>query len=155
MIHEAHISISKGLEPQVTATHLCRPELCSSSDEKAEVRHAQPALMRVQINALISGDFAWRPLGPELVHRFHGALASSGQHLHMLQVEVVPMPLDCPRCGERALYRSKRKGFFQLSIYPLFGIYPWNCVSCRQSILLRQRYPIGAPADPHARRQAA
>jgi predicted RNA-binding Zn-ribbon protein involved in translation (DUF1610 family) len=102
-------------------------------------------LMRVQIEALVSGEFEPPQLGPDLVHRLNRTWNSSGQRLHMLHVEVVKAPIICPRCGDRALYRAERRGFLQLRVYPLFGVYPWNCVSCRKSILLKLRTALCPP----------
>lgn len=96
-------------------------------------------LTRVQIEALVSGDFPSMRLGPELVHRLNVAWNGAGQRLHMLHVEVVNTPVRCPRCGDRALYRKERRGFLQKKLLPLLGLYPWHCISCRQSTLLRLR----------------
>lgn len=44
----------------------------------------------------------------------------------------------CPKCGGR-LHRLARKGFFQSGVYPRFGYYPWECLSCREKRMLRTR----------------
>jgi hypothetical protein len=112
-------------------------------------RVAQRELVRVQIEALVSGDFPPLCLGPELVQRLNLAWNRSGQQIHLLHVEVLRAPLQCPRCGCHALHRAYRRGFFQLKVYPLLGMYPWSCISCRRVSLLRLR----AVEDP--RRLAA
>jgi len=99
----------------------------------------RPSLTRVQIEALVSGEFVPLQLGPELVHRLNRAWDTAGQHLHMLHVEVVHAPVACPRCGRRALFRKERRGFLQRKVYPFFRLYPWKCISCRQPALLRLR----------------
>ncbi|HEY3706149.1 MAG TPA: hypothetical protein VGL22_13890 [Terracidiphilus sp.] len=93
----------------------------------------------MKIEALVSGDFAPIRLGPELVHRLNHAWSGAGQRVHMLHVEVVHTPQRCPRCGDRALYRKDRRGWMQKRIYPLLGLFPWQCGSCRRSTLLRLR----------------
>lgn len=105
----------------------------------ADARAVPSKLTRVQIEALVSGDFVPLRLGPELVRRLNHAWSGTGQRLHMLHVEVVNTPVRCPRCGDRALYRTERRGFLQMKLLPIFGIFPWNCVSCRKSTLLRLR----------------
>jgi len=34
----------------------------------------------------------------------------------------------------------ERKGFLQVKILPKFGYYPWMCLNCRTSFLVRKRY---------------
>ena len=100
---------------------------------------APSKMTRVQIEVLVSGDFAAMRLGPELVHRLKRAWGETGQRLHMLHVEVVDAPMECPRCKDRALYRQDRRGFLQRKLYAWFGLYPWKCASCRRPALLRLR----------------
>jgi ribosomal protein L40E len=38
----------------------------------------------------------------------------------------------CRKCGSSALRRQKRHGFLQLKVFPLFGLYPWECAMCRK-----------------------
>lgn len=99
----------------------------------------QPTMTRVQIEALVSGEFTPLRLAPDLVFRLNRAWGGAGQRLHMLQVEVVHAPVNCPQCGERALYRRERRGFLQRRVFPRLGFYPWHCISCRKSTLLRLR----------------
>jgi hypothetical protein len=93
----------------------------------------------VQIEALVSGDFAPIRLGPELVHRLNHAWNGAGQRVHMLHVEVVHTPERCPRCNSCALYRRERRGLLQKKVYPLLGLFPWHCIACRRTTLLRLR----------------
>ena len=37
----------------------------------------------------------------------------------------------CPKCANTATRRMKRRGLVQLRVYPLLGLYPWECTSCR------------------------
>ncbi|UWZ84772.1 hypothetical protein [Occallatibacter riparius] len=104
-----------------------------------EAEIAQPKMTRVQIEALVSGEFSPLLLAPDLVCRLNRAWAGAGQHVHMLQVEVVYAPMNCPHCGVRALYRRERRGFLQCRVFPRLGFYPWRCASCRRSALLRLR----------------
>ena len=122
---------------------------------------AEPKLTRVQIEALVSGEFTPMRLGSDLVCRLNRAWAGAGQRLHMLRVKVVHVPMQCPRCGDRALYRKGRCGFLEVRLYPLFGLYPWRCVSCWRSTLLRLRSPeqlqtsVFAPEEVRQTRRAA
>lgn len=113
---------------------------CSRRPGNPADRNAvRPRLTRVHVEALVSGDFVPLRLGPELVHRLNHAWSGAGQRLHMLRIEVVHNPLKCPRCGDSALYRKERRGLLQKKLYPLLGLFPWRCASCRKSSLLRQR----------------
>jgi hypothetical protein len=108
-------------------------------DTSSDANPARPKLTRVQIEALVSGDFAPIRLGPDLVNRLNYAWNRAGQRLHMLHVEIVNAPVRCPRCGDKALYRKDRRGFLQRKLLPFFRLYPWHCVSCRKTTLLRLR----------------
>lgn len=52
----------------------------------------------------------------------------------------VSATVACPACGSTRVHRVERKGFMQLRIYPLFGLYPWYCRECRTYSLIRRRY---------------
>ena len=118
-----------------------------SPNEDAQVRSSgvgseqANTFTRFQIHAVISGEISSLGIGPELVDRLHRLCLASGKHLHSLQVEVVQMPVSCPECGQDALYRCHRKGFLQSRLYPLLGLFPWNCTYCRRSFLLKRRHP--------------
>ena len=45
----------------------------------------------------------------------------------------------CGRCGSDRVYRIQRVGFLREKIFPLFGVYPWECRLCRKDVLLRKR----------------
>lgn len=47
--------------------------------------------------------------------------------------------LVCPNCGHEQLARIARRGFLRKKIYPLFGLYPWECAMCRKEFLIRKR----------------
>jgi hypothetical protein len=49
----------------------------------------------------------------------------------------------CPHCGDEQMRRLARRGFLQTRIYPLLGLYPWECVACRTIKMFRKR---GKPA---------
>lgn len=131
-----------GPEDDVLCIHLDTPEQ-SSCREPGET--SSSSVTRVQINALVSGDLLQWRFGPDLFERLNQTWSSSGQRLHSIHVEIVQTPITCPRCGDQALYRLERRGFLQLNVYPLFGVYPWNCISCRQPTFLRLRSPQAAP----------
>lgn len=38
----------------------------------------------------------------------------------------------CRKCGADGLRRENRVGFLQVKIFPLLGLYPWECVICRK-----------------------
>jgi hypothetical protein len=44
----------------------------------------------------------------------------------------------CLKCGER-LRRLARRGFLENGIFPFFGYFPWECLSCRNKRMLRAR----------------
>lgn len=44
----------------------------------------------------------------------------------------------CASCGEH-MRRLGRKGFLQTTVFPVFGFYPWECLSCRSKKLVRAR----------------
>jgi hypothetical protein len=111
----------------------------NTHENSADAGRVRPKLTRVQIEALVSGDFTPIRLGPELVHQLNLAWSGSGQRLHMLHVEVVNTPVRCPRCHDRALYRKERRGFWQRKVYAVLGLFPWHCISCRKTTLLRVR----------------
>lgn len=46
----------------------------------------------------------------------------------------------CPYCGHDRLRRTSRVSFLENKIFPLVGIYPWECANCRQHYLRRKRY---------------
>jgi predicted RNA-binding Zn-ribbon protein involved in translation (DUF1610 family) len=121
-------------------------------NQEAAFRSSKPnteqihTLCRVQIHLLVSGEIPCFRLGPQLADRLNHLCAASGKRLHCLQVEVVQMPITCPVCGHRALFRCERKGFLQSRFYPVFGFYPWSCISCRRTRLLRLRHPPVLPA---------
>jgi hypothetical protein len=47
--------------------------------------------------------------------------------------------LHCPHCGCAPVRRLQRKGFLQNKVYPLFGYFPWVCMTCKMSSMLRKR----------------
>lgn len=47
--------------------------------------------------------------------------------------------LECPNCHEEQLARIARRGFLRNRIYPLIGLYPWQCAICGRHYLLRKR----------------
>jgi hypothetical protein len=49
--------------------------------------------------------------------------------------------MTCRCCGaSTAMRRSPRRSFLQRSLYPLLGLYPWECGFCREERLYRARY---------------
>lgn len=45
----------------------------------------------------------------------------------------------CPNCGNEQMRRLARRGFLQNKVYPLLGLYPWECLACRTSKMIRKR----------------
>jgi hypothetical protein len=45
----------------------------------------------------------------------------------------------CRKCGSDKLHRAYRTGFLQLKVFPIFGLYPWECIKCRKVGLYRKR----------------
>jgi hypothetical protein len=37
---------------------------------------------------------------------------------------------ECTKCGSQRTSRREREGFFQKTILPALGFYPWECNSC-------------------------
>ena len=50
-----------------------------------------------------------------------------------------PAKLECPNCHEEQLARIARRGFLRNRIYPIFGLYPWQCAICGRQYLIRKR----------------
>ena len=46
----------------------------------------------------------------------------------------------CQKCGASTLRREERRGFFQLKVFPLFGLYPWECTICREVGMYRRQF---------------
>jgi ribosomal protein L37AE/L43A len=38
--------------------------------------------------------------------------------------------LQCPKCKERQMARIARRGFLRVRIFPLVGLFPWQCAMC-------------------------
>jgi hypothetical protein len=45
----------------------------------------------------------------------------------------------CPYCGNEQMRRLARRGFLQNRVYPLLGLFPWECFACRKTRMLRRR----------------
>ena len=56
-----------------------------------------------------------------------------------VETAVVKDRVNCRECGSGRVYRVKREGFLQERIYPLFGFYPWRCMTCREPMMLHKR----------------
>jgi len=54
---------------------------------------------------------------------------------------------QCSHCGHFAMARASRHGFWQVKVLPLFGLYPWQCMTCGASALLRDRGVAGQTAS--------
>ena len=46
----------------------------------------------------------------------------------------------CQVCGSHKVRRIFRKGYMQKKIYPVFGYFPWRCLSCGKRVMLRKRH---------------
>lgn len=49
---------------------------------------------------------------------------------------------QCRICGQFTLGRVARRGFWQRRILALFGLYPWQCMTCGSSKWMRKRGTI-------------
>jgi transposase-like protein len=58
--------------------------------------------------------------------------------------------VQCPSCGADHPRRLERKGFLQERVLPLLGYYPWVCVSCKSTFLMRKRYRRKSKKDEYA-----
>lgn len=61
---------------------------------------------------------------------------------------------ECRRCGQREVARISRQGFFRRRVWPIFGLYPWQCAICGKEILRASRgraavEPVQEPRDGH------
>ena len=45
----------------------------------------------------------------------------------------------CPQCGSERIKRIARVGLLNKYIYPMFGRYPWKCVRCGFTSMLKKR----------------
>lgn len=45
----------------------------------------------------------------------------------------------CKKCGTE-LRRRPRESFFERKVFPLLGLFPWECPICRTPVLLKKRY---------------
>jgi DNA-directed RNA polymerase subunit RPC12/RpoP len=48
--------------------------------------------------------------------------------------------IQCRMCGSEEVRRAFRRGYLQLNIFPLFGYYPWRCMTCGTRMMLRKRH---------------
>lgn len=48
-------------------------------------------------------------------------------------------PVVCPKCGSERMRRLPRQGFWQKSIMPMLGYYPWECPLCRELSYIKRR----------------
>src|SRR6185312_14107843 len=58
--------------------------------------------------------------------------------------------VTCPRCGGSRIFRKERMGLFQKRIFPLLGLYPWECRLCRLVCLMRRRHQTVVPSVQEA-----
>ena len=54
---------------------------------------------------------------------------------------ISPVHVTCPDCGTQKMRRLPRLGFLQKKLWPLFGLYPWECPICRKTRLVQRRKP--------------
>lgn len=45
----------------------------------------------------------------------------------------------CEACGSDRVYRIERKGFLRRKVFPMFGLYPWQCRDCGHRLMMRMR----------------
>jgi hypothetical protein len=37
------------------------------------------------------------------------------------------------------MYRRERRGILEKNLFPVFGLYPWQCKGCGAEVMLRKR----------------
>jgi predicted RNA-binding Zn-ribbon protein involved in translation (DUF1610 family) len=47
--------------------------------------------------------------------------------------------IQCPNCKQKEMARIARRGFLRLRIFPMLGLYPWQCAICGKEELHRRR----------------
>ena len=47
--------------------------------------------------------------------------------------------MECKHCGSPYLERQRRRGLLRRWLLPLFGIYPWQCLTCYKNQFLHAR----------------
>jgi hypothetical protein len=47
----------------------------------------------------------------------------------------------CPKCNSNSTFRVDRKGFLAKHIYPVFGLFPWECTFCWKIFRAKNRGP--------------
>jgi hypothetical protein len=45
----------------------------------------------------------------------------------------------CPQCRSAISSRTRRKGLMNKFVFPLFGLFPWECSDCQKVFLRRTR----------------
>lgn len=53
----------------------------------------------------------------------------------------------CRKCGATSLRRESRFGFLQHKVFPVFGLYPWECVFCRKTLLYHKQFDDGETSE--------
>lgn len=56
----------------------------------------------------------------------------------------------CPNCQNPDMTRVARRGFLQERVYAKLGLYPWECVFCREVFLLKSRGRRSRKTSSHA-----
>jgi hypothetical protein len=64
-----------------------------------------------------------------------------GKRLLYLNLIEGSSSMTCRKCGADALRRENRRGFMQYKVFPLFGLYPWECMMCREVLLYQKHFP--------------
>ncbi|MGA7521421.1 MAG: hypothetical protein WBW84_03010 [Acidobacteriaceae bacterium] len=47
--------------------------------------------------------------------------------------------LGCPNCRQQQLVRVARQGFLRSHVFPVLGLYPWQCARCGRHFLVPRR----------------
>jgi len=51
--------------------------------------------------------------------------------------------MKCRSCGAQdTLRREHRSGFLQKKVFPIFGLFPWECSMCRKVRLYRMEFKL-------------
>lgn len=57
-----------------------------------------------------------------------------------VKTEPVKERIYCHKCGSDRVRRVYREGYLQQRVYPLFGYFPWRCLTCGARVMLRKRH---------------
>jgi hypothetical protein len=60
---------------------------------------------------------------------------------------LAPPPL-CPACESSRTVRVRRKGLMQSLVWHRFGLFPWECTTCRKVFMFKNRGKLKSRRRP-------